>query len=310
MVGESNLVSAMSFLCEIDPPEITGQGIELSTDGPAFQALVRLGGLVHVENAKALLCLACDHPHSIAVEFAGGGKYRGYCVDSGFQEFRQDELRQYRFDEAWLVSMVRACLSITQVSAPPNTRASALVRIGDCRFGPHRCALFFGRRIFERDRFDSARSHIEQQTGSAPAILLTTTPAELLAGRPPARCGIIQLADVLRLDGDVPIFDERPVTSALRGTAPDTSGAGVGISFSVGFRSASVGDQEFRFSNKQALVVEALWEQHQRGVGQVHQEELQGAANTSQRIGQLFAHHPAYGTFIKNDGEGYYWLEH
>lgn len=36
--------------------------------------------------------------------------------------------------------------------------------------------------------------------------------------------------------------------------------------------------------------------------------KIQGAANTSQRVGQLFAGHPAYGILIKHDSLGYYWL--
>jgi hypothetical protein len=309
VVASPNVVSAISRLCEIEPPEITGQGMELDAHRLALTELVRLGGLIHVGNAQALLCLVCDQPHSIAIESAGAGKYRGYCVDSGFQEFREEELRQYRFDENWLARMVASTLGVSPYRAPVTTQTSAVVRIGDCRFGPYRCALFFARRLSERERFDAARSTIEKQTGREPALLFTTTPENLIAGKSPARCAIIQLDDVLRFRGDEASFDDRPVVAALRGTARNNESAGAGLIFSPGFRAASVGGREYRFTKKQALVVEVLWEQHQRGVRQVHQDEIQGFANTRQRVVQLFAGHPAYGALIKNDGEGYYWLD-
>jgi len=40
----------------------------------------------------------------------------------------------------------------------------------------------------------------------------------------------------------------------------------------------------------------------------MHQTEVQGAADTNRRVAQLFEGHPAYGTLIKHDGNGYYEL--
>jgi hypothetical protein len=69
------------------------------------------------------------------------------------------------------------------------------------------------------------------------------------------------------------------------------------------------GDQEYSFTDKQAQVIEALYEAWRSGVRRLHQTEIQSKATTNQRVGQLFSGHSAYGVLIKYDGAGYYWLD-
>ena len=116
------------------------------------------------------------------------------------------------------------------------------------------------------------------------------------------------LDDVLSISGAEISLDEGPFHAALRG--PDRiSGDVIGYSFSLGYRSAVFGDQTYSFTDKQALVVEALDQARRSGNPRLHQTEIKGAANTNQRVVQLFAGHPAYGALIKGDGHGYYWLD-
>ena len=67
----TNLVLVLRTLCEGEVPEITGQGIEQSSDQAALASLIELGALTHIGNAETVLCLGCDVPHSIGVEYAG-----------------------------------------------------------------------------------------------------------------------------------------------------------------------------------------------------------------------------------------------
>jgi len=145
--------------------------------------------------------------------------------------------------------------------------------------------------------------------GRAPAILLTTTPADLVLGVPPPRCALVALQDVLNVTISAVSIDDGPFYAALRGGDPRFHADGIGFVFSPGFRSAVFGDQDYSFSDKQGQAIEALFEAWQTGNPRLHQTEIQGKADTSQRVGQLFAGHPAYGVLIKNDGAGYYWLD-
>ena len=117
------------------------------------------------------------------------------------------------------------------------------------------------------------------------------------------------LEDVLRVSVTGVSIDEGPFYAALRGTDHRFRGDGIGFVLSPGYRSVVVGDQEYSFTDKQALAVEALDKARRSGNRRLHQAEIQGAANTSQRVGQLFAENPASGALIKNDGLGYYWLD-
>jgi hypothetical protein len=87
-----NLVLALRSLCEIDPPEVTGQGTEESSDRGALASLFDLGALVHIGNSESVLCFACDRPHSVSVEYAGDGLYRAYCADSGYFQVAREPL--------------------------------------------------------------------------------------------------------------------------------------------------------------------------------------------------------------------------
>jgi hypothetical protein len=192
--------------------------------------------------------------------------------------------------------------------AAPATH-STVARIGRTRFGPYACELFFGRRLFERIRFAETKRTISGLVGKVPAILLTTTPADLIPGESPPRCAIVALENVLHISVTQVSLDEGPFYAALRGSDHRFRAEGIGFVFSPGFRSAVVGDQEYSFTDKQALVVEALYDAWRNGSRRLHQTEIQGTAKTNQRIGQLFRGHPAYDSLIKHDGAGHYWLD-
>lgn len=302
----ANLVLALRSLCECEVPEITGQGIEESSDRTAIASLVDLGALTHTDNAETVLCLGCDVPHSIGVEYAGDGVYRAFCPDSGYQPVLPDTLRRFVVDENWIAGSIATALGLKFVKA---STASTVIRVGRARFGPYACELFVGRRLSEKDRFEDAKRIVAGQTGSAPAIILTSTALDLIPGEAPPRCALIPLDEVLQVSASTISIDEGPVYAALRGTDLRFRSDGIGFVFSPGFRSAVVGDQEYTFTDKQALAVEALYEARKNGVPRLHQTEIQGAAGTNQRVGQLFAGHPAYGSLIKHDGSGYYWLD-
>ena len=108
------------------------------------------------------------------------------------------------------------------------------------------------------------------------------------------------------MDQGKPDLDENLFLSALRGPIARPGTGGIGVTFSPGYRSANYGSQNFDFTNKQAQVIEAL---HTSRTGRLHQDEIKGFADTNQRVVQIFAKHPAYGTLIRNDRQGHYWLD-
>ena len=179
-------------------PEITGQGIDESSDRTALASLIDLGALTHIDNAETVLCLGCDVPHSIGVGYAGDGLFRAFCPDSGYQQVHPDTLRRFEVDENWIASSIATALGLNFVKA--STPSSA-TRVGRARFGPYACELFVGRRLSEKRQFEEAKRIVAGHTGTAPAIILTSTPLDFIPGDAPPRCALIPLEDVLQVSG-------------------------------------------------------------------------------------------------------------
>jgi hypothetical protein len=300
-------VSALQLLCEIDPPEVAWPEIEAGDSAVELGNLLRFGALVEDRLRQSITCLACDVPHSVCVEYRDAGTYRAYCPDVGYHQLRAEDLRVYRLDENWITARIALSVGLKPGRGSKDDRPDYL-RIGRARFGRYPCELFFARRLFSKPRFLQVAKRIADLAGLNPSVLVTSTPLDLIPGNPPARCGLVFLDDILDVrDGKI-VVDEGPFHAVLRGNQQSSTGA-IGFEFSTGYRSAQVGDTAYTFTDKQALVIEALFGASSRRNPKLHQTELQGAAHSNQRIGQLFRRHPAYGTLIKHDSQGYYWLD-
>ena len=55
-------------------------------------------------------------------------------------------------------------------------------------------------------------------------------------------------------------------------------------------------------------MIEAMYDAWLQG-HRLQQSEIKAGAHTRQRMTELFRGHAAYGTLIKNDGDGRYWLD-
>lgn len=298
-------VAAFAALSESEPPEITGQTLEQDENAESFRQLVRIGALTEGGRSDTVLCFACDVPHAVSVDYAGGGHYRSYCADVGYQDVPAAWLQKFVVSEEWFAGVVRASLRVTP--SPPAI-PGPLLRVGAARIGRTDCQLFFVRRIDEKVRLREVLDAIDSAVGSSPVVLLTTTPRNLVAGDIPAGRVVVNVESILiERDGRI-AFDDTSVIAAIRGTAPP-SASGIATVFSLGFRSAAHNGAEYTFTKKQAEVIEALHGAIAYGTGRLHQEEIKGSANSNQRVGQIFRDHPAYGTLIKYDGDGYYWLD-
>ena len=306
MITCDDPVSAFAALCEMEPPAVTGQAIAQSEDGPCYERLRTIGALVEVDRSETIICFACERQHSAAVEYVREDKYRYYCPDAGFQAVSGDWLRRFAVRDEWIASTV--CVGLSGSASGRYDRIGPALRIGQHKLARDRFELFFAWRIGEASRFRNTTSAIASVLGHVPGVLLTTTPVDLCAGTMPARCALVSLQSVLRDRDRHIVVDPEPLIAALSGSRGTHSGA-LTHSFSPGFRSGTVRGVPYTFSDKQALVIEALHEAWESGLPRLHQDEIRGKADTSQRVGQLFRKHPAYGTLIKYDGEGFYWLD-
>jgi hypothetical protein len=303
-----NLAAVLQNLCEADPPEITGQAIEASECRADFEALIDIGALIPVGAADSILCFSCEEPHTISVEFDGNGSYRAYCVDAGYRDVQPALLRCFAVDIDWITASVASHLGLSVKETSPAARYPDIARVGRARFQQYVCEVFFARRLTERSSFGELSAQVRMRAANAPVVVLTTSPLDLLPGNLPPRCAAIPFAAVLEVRSKGGSFNDDPVFAVLRGRTESPAAQAIGFDFSTGFRSGRRGDQTYVFTDKQALVIETLYNHWTRRLP-VHQTELQGAADTKQRVGQLFLGHPAYGTLIRPRGEGFYELD-
>lgn len=301
----------MNFLADLfehEPPRFHWQRFADTEHADEFQHLISIGVLRHADNATSICCRACDTLHSAQVEFLGGGRYRTYCPDVGYYDVVPEQLRVFEPDLLSLTKKMARGLGIPARIVTKEIIPKFLYELGKRKFGPYASRVYFARCLDRKERFDQTHTALVQISDRSPVLILSTTLWEQTAGTLPARHAILWLPHVATFDGDALSFEHGPFLAKLRGDDAAFRAGGIGFAFSPGFRWAAVGDQEYGFTSKQAEVVEALYNAFTRGLRKLHQTEVMGFVDSSQRVGQLFRGHPAYGTLIQGDDQGYYWL--
>jgi hypothetical protein len=294
--------------CEEEPPSFQWQRLREAEEFSKLQELLALGILQHTSNASSIWCTNCDSPHSVSVEFKGDAAYRAYCQDVGFFGVDPDDLRVLELDLTALTAQIGRGLRIPPVILAEEVVPRLLYRVGSPKFGPYRTRVYFARCLDRVACFAQVHSALKQHRDHTPVILISTTSWQRIQSEIPTRHALLSLSDVAELRGQRLKFNDEAFLTKLRGEDAAFRKGGIGYVFSSGFRSAVVGDQKYEFTKKQAEVVEVLFEAFESGLHKMHQDEIMGRVDSSQRIGQLFQGHPAYGTLIAGDSHGYYWL--
>jgi hypothetical protein len=308
MNAERNILQLLEQLCEEEPPSFQWQHLRGGEHLSTLNSILALGLLRHTSNANSIWCMACDSVHSVAVEFRGKGIYQAYCQDVGFFGVNPEDLRVLELDLAALVDLIGRGLGISPSISAEEIVPQLLYRVGSLKFGRYRTRVYFARCFDRVTNFTQIHSALEQHRDRTPVVLISTTSWQRVHRELPARHALVSLSDVAELRGQRLKFNEDAFLTKLRGEDVTFRRGGVGYVFSSGFRSAVVGDQEYQFTKRQAEVVEVLFQAFDSGLHKMHQDEVMGRVDSSQRIGQLFQGHPAYGTLILGDNHGYYWL--
>lgn len=299
------LAPLLAQICELDPPEVALDG--LPTDDGLLR-LIELGALVPVGARESVTCFACDEPHEALVKHQGHGAYTYYCSVAGEISVDAQLLQRYCVSIAWIAAQLSIGLnrlvSVDKLTLP----IPVVLRVGEFRFKQTRCLLYIARRQFVRQGWEHAQEEVRRSRGDLPAVILTTTPMALLPSAPTGGIGVVPLVDVLTVDDGKPIVRELPIVSLLGGdqAQPDV---GLGYFASPGYRTVTSHGSRHQFTQKQAAVIALLDTALKSPEPRVHQSVIQERINTTQRIGQMFRGHSAYGTLIKHDGQGHYWLD-
>ncbi len=224
-----------------------------------------------------------------------------------FVAISYDDLCSYKLDFEWMIKAISNNLEITKLYPVEMIIDNIFWRIGTIKLNTA-TPVFFARTIGHKNNFENIYKALLSRKGMNRGIILTTSVSPPLGYNLPGNHKIISLKDCLVHDNNNFDIDKNIIKSAI---GIKTESAKPQEGFSVGYRTAYFNNIQYKFSKKQAAIIEAL---HKHG-GKVNKYELLAEADSEQYdIYRIFRdskakHHPAWKMIIKNDGKGNYWLE-
>lgn len=304
----------IDLICDLleQPEPVISRGSPLWTARHGdVERLRDLGALRQSDSIRTTGCPGCDEHHYVRVEYTGEGTFRAYCHNEGFLRIDADDLIVLQVDIPWMIDALRKGINVLARPAAEELVPDRLWFLGEQRIRAYRTRFYFGRRLTDLASIDQAVTALAAKPATMPGLLLTSSPSSALAGRPPKRHAAIFLPDAARVTKTGIAVDEGALLAALRADDRVVVGTGgIGYVFSDGFRSAVVGDTSFTFTRKQAAIIEALYEGYRSGLERIHRDEAAAAAESNQRIVQIFRDNKdAYDQLIGSDDQGYYWLK-
>lgn len=305
--------SMIDLICDLleQPEPVISKGSPLWTARHGdVERLRNLGALKPSDSIRTIGCPACDEHHYVRVEYMEEGTFRAYCHNEGFLHIDADDLTVLQVDIPWLIEALREGINVLARPAEELV-PDRLWFLGEQRIKAYRTRFYFGRRLTDLASIDQAVTALAAKPATMPGLLLTSSPCSGLLARLPRRHAVVLLPDACRMADAGVVVDEEVLLAALRADDRVVVGSGgVGYVFSEGFRSAAVGDRNYFFTKKQAAVIEALYDAHASGLHGLHQDEAAAAAESNQRIVQIFRNNKeAYDQLIGSDDQGYYWLK-
>ncbi len=289
-------------LLERDPPEVSGAVVADAFPDVGRQ-LIDCGALRPVANATVVTCRACDADHPAELEFdAALHGYRHFCPEAGWVKVEAEDLKQYLLDVSWLLRQIGYAMKTFPNIEPRCLVHDVLWDLGDARIGKRIGAVLFGRRLNHGENLDRAIDALTNRIGRPPGVLLSTTDRLSRHIRLPGHHRILHVRDCVVI-GALGLEIDQEIIKGVAGGAVRREG------FSTGYRTAFIDGIEYKFSKKQAAVIEAL----DNAGGPIHKHELLAAADTDQTdLIQVFRSkgqtHPAWGVLILHDNQGNYFL--
>lgn len=275
------------------------------------ERLRELGALKQSDPVRTIGCPACDEHHFVRVEYTEGGAFRAYCYNEGYLRIDADDLTVLQADIPWMINALREGINVPARSTAEEVVPKHLWFLGEQRIKAYRTRFYFGRRLTDLASIEQAGAALAAVLVTMPTLLLASSSCSGLLARLPKRHAVVFLPDACRMADAGVVVDEEVLLAALRADDRVVAGTGgVGYVFSAGFRSAVVGDRSFKFTKKQAAIIEALYEGYRSGLERIHRDEAAAAADSNQRIVQIFRDNKeAYDQLIGSDDQGYYWLK-
>ncbi len=227
----------------------------------------------------------------------------GFYKNDVWQEVSYDHIRMHRLKIDSLVSIIRKDLDVESVHE--EIIKDYFFRIGTLKVNKRDVPIFFARRIQFQKILEEVYNAITKRHGINKGVILTSSSylpfgcSKLLGHE------VISLKDCMIHDSDNYHIDMNIIKAAI-GVKEKQEG------FSNGYRIAYFDGAEYKFTKKQAAIIEAL----DKNGGKINKYELLAEADSEQYdVYRVFKnnkgqYHKAWDIIIKHDNQGNYWLDY
>ena len=271
--------------------------------GNDFDHLCESRAIVHVGNRKDITVVEGDTDVTLDV-VRQDGKNMYFSPLDGWVGVLEEDIALYKIDFEWLIGQIMQALEI-----PPRYSVKPIMDDNVWGLGRHRIerqciAIIIVRNAVQPDVFSALCDYLaDNHKARNPALVLSLDrrlPARLQL---PAQNVLVRLEEALVIESDYLEINTHMLAGKLGGQISQDG-------FSGGYRHLVLDGREYKFTPKQAEVIEYL---HQAGGPRNQHEILAGVNSKQDRLTQVFRgggkRHAAWGTVIMKDDRGNYWLD-
>lgn len=225
-----------------------------------------------------------------------------------FVEISYNKACSYKIDFRWMIKTIANDLEIAKCYPAEMIIDNVFWRIGTIKLKTS-TPIFFARIINHKNNFEKIYKALLNRKGINIGVILTTSTLPPPGYNLPGNHHIISLRDCLIHDSNNFHIDQKIIKAAIE---IKTESLIRQEGFSTGYRTGHFNGVEYKFSKKQAAIIEAL----DKHGGKINKYELLAEADSEQYdVYRIFRdskgkYHPAWQVIIKNDGKGNYWLEY
>ena len=271
--------------------------------GDSFESLCEFRAIVHIGNRKDIAIVEGDSEISVDV-VRRNGKNMYFSPSDGWVRVSDDDIALYKVDTDWLVRRVMAALEIPSRYRAKPILDDAIWVLGKHRIERQRIAIIIARNLVEPAVFGVLCQYLDNNHKARNPALVVTLDRQLPTHlQLPDQNVLVRLEEALLLESDHVEINTRMLAGKLGGQVTRDG-------FSNGYRHLRFDGQEYKFTKNQAEVVEYL---HQAGGPRNQHEILAGVNSRQDRLTHVFRgggkRHPAWGTVIRKDDKGNYWLD-
>jgi hypothetical protein len=213
-------------LCEQARAEISGAAL-VDAFAEAGRVLLDWGALKPAGNLATVTCRACADQHFAEVEFEPQTRtYRHFCVEAGWVEVPESDLRRYALSLDWLLDRLATLVGVRDPQ-PSNLVRDVAWRLGEARIGDCDWTALLGRRLGDERNLDLLTAALAERTWPGPALVLTTSDSIGTWLKLPRGFRTLALPEVMSAESDGFHLDYRAIIAAIAtaaGPSPTRTG--------------------------------------------------------------------------------------